>query len=222
MNDRVLVRVRARLWPVLVAATLLAAGCKAQAAVVPRDVTDDDLRAVTLTAGDLPPGFRLLEEKLTTNNEEYAREDYKKNPEKAREILDSLGRLAGIENSFIPVDGAPERPRQPVVMGAEAHRFSDVDHAHRAMGNHELDEYSEGTESGVTRMADPRLGDESVMERGYLDGDGRGMVVYAVVFRKGAVIIQVGTAAYPHLDDRGEHAVRLARLLSERAGAKLP
>lgn len=221
MIDRVVVRMRARLWLVLVAVMLLAGGCKEQVVVAPRDVTDDDLRAVTLTAGDLPPGFRLLEEKLTTN-EEYAREDYTKNPEKAREVLDSWGRLAGIENAFVPVDGAPERPRQPVIVGAEVHRFSDPDRAHRAMGSHELDEYSDGTAGGVTRLRDPRLGDESIMERGYLDGDGRGMIAYGVTFRKGTVVVQVATAAYPHLDDKGEHAVRLARLLSERAGAKLP
>ncbi len=198
---------------------LVALACK-QETVITREVTDDDLRAMVLKAEDLPPGFTLSEEKLT-NNEQFAQNFT--DAEKVRAIVEDWGRAAGFANQFTGGGTGADKPREPRLVGSAAERFTDILHARQAWEKeNDLVPYMKTPLSSPTKIKDPRLGDQSRAERWYItDNEGRDLVLYSVTFRQGTVVADVTTVTVKHKDDKGEHAVRLARLVHERVSTQM-
>lgn len=209
----------ARRWGwlgLVVPLALVALACK-QETVITREVTDDDLRAMVLKAEDLPPGFVLSEEKLT-DNEQFAQNFT--DAEKVRTIVQDWGRAAGFENQFTGGTGA-DKPREPRLVGSAAERYSDIVHAKQAWEKeNDLLPYMKTQLTSPTKIKNPGLGDQSRAERWYItDSEGRDLVLYSVSFRQGTVVAGVTTVTVKHKDDKGDHAIRLARLVHERVSA---
>jgi hypothetical protein len=200
---------------------LIAAACEKvqDKPVVYRELTDDDLRVMVLRADDLPPGFTLTDEKLT-NNEDYAQsfEDV----EKARGLVDTWGRASGLENLFTATE-APDKPRQPMRVSSAVSRYADALKMREVwQGLDELVPLQKVQPNAPKTLDSPRIGQQSTTERWYVtDESGRDLVVYSVTFRKGPVIGSVSTVALKNKDDRGDHAVRLAKLVHERVSKQL-
>ncbi len=207
-----------RLFILLVAPLMLAAACN-RAPAVQRVLTDDDLRVMTLTVNDLPPGFRLAEEWLS-DNQAYA--ERLTNPEQARAVLDGWGRAAGFSSLFA-LAGAPDRPRQPSMIAVSSERFADADHARQAFAEQEnLREYAQRPFYARSPYKAPALGRQSAADRMFTtDESGAGLVVYAVTLRNGPIVATVSTSARLDKDDKGAHAIRLARLVAERIDGQL-
>ena len=113
---------------VSVALALAASACQTREVSTPRLLTDDDLRAMVLRAGDVPPDFKLIEETLT-NNEEYAQSFT--DPEKVRDLVENWGRVSGLRHSFSSA-GAAEKARLPLTITSEVQRFSGIEQARQA------------------------------------------------------------------------------------------
>lgn len=211
-----------RRWSLLPFACLvwLSAACGAIAGAgsrpAARPVTDDDLRAVVLREADLPEGFTLLEEKLTSN-EEYAATF--KNASAIRALLDGWGREAGYEARYT---AAAAKARVPAVVASSADRYRDTDRARQAWEEAPaLLNQAQTAFFGITQLAAPRLGEDAMMLRMYAtDAAGAEMVTYWVVFHRGNITADVTTLAPKHRDDKGEYAIRLARLVDERVAAR--
>src|SRR5579884_285585 len=201
---------------VLPAVVLLA--CSRDAAP-PRAVTNDDLRAMALRVEDLPPGFTLADEKLTTN-QEFA--DQTNDPPTVRGLLDGWGRDTELQTVFT-VAGAGDRPRQPVLIAGSADHFADDQHARQAFaGQRDMLKYAKTPFVGRSTFQAPHLGDQAAGLRMYTtDEHGTELVVYWIVFRDGPIVADVTTASLKHQDYRGAHAVRLARLVEERVDGRL-
>lgn len=210
-------RWRACALALLLMPAVLACTPKAQSAV--RPVTDDDLRAMALRAEDLPPGFALRDEKLRTNDDAAALSN---DPETVLRMLDEQGRAAGFTNLFT-ADASSERPQEPVLITGSVERYIDAAHARQAMDEAEgMLKYATTPYSSTTKFTAPLLGDQTSARRMYTtDENGRDLIVYWVYFRQGGVLGEVLTASPKHRDDKGERAIRLARLLHERVNAGL-
>lgn len=203
---------------VLAIASVLGA-CKPAAPPETRELTDDDLRALVLKLTDLPSGYALREEKLITNEDAAA---LTSEPEKVKALLDEWGRVGGYGTTFTKEAGI-ERPRLPYIVGSSVDRYPDSIRAEQAWkGEETLLQYSLSPLNAPSEIRAPALGDQSTARRMWtVDENGRELVVYWISFRKGVVVADVTTASLKHQDDKGDHAVRLARLLHERVDTRL-
>jgi hypothetical protein len=209
---------RWRLIALIAVVASVTLACGSSAGVV-REVTDDDLRAMTLRERDLPPGFSLTDEKLT-NNQEFAAAFT--DPLRARLLVDEWGRVSGITSSFRASD-ILDKTRQPLTISSLIERYADQDGGRlRWESGDRLAKYLKSPQMAVTLVQGPRVGDQSMSSRMYVSStDGVELVVYSVTFRRGALVAEVVTTAYKHRDDKGDRAFRLARLLDERISAQL-
>ena len=139
-----------------------------------------------------------------------------------RGVLDSWGRAAAYVTVF-SLSGPADRPQQPSMIAASADRFVDAEHARQAMsGQRDMLQYARRPVYSQSTFTAPRLGEQSTAVRMFTtDEHGVEMVVYSITLRQDALVAGVSTFALLYKDDRGAHAIRLARLVLERMSARM-
>jgi hypothetical protein len=211
---------RGRLYPVLLALVILTSlpAC-APPSTAGREPVDDDLRVVALRADDIGNGYAPEHEGFRTNEElagDFTESDT------VHRLLDETGRLAGYSNMFVAGE-PPDKPRQPVAVASGVERYADAGRAAAAVkGRNEINQYAKEPAQSLTAFAVTPLADECVGDRALFSLNGMtNLIGYAVTLRRGTVVISVTTFATADKDDRGNHAIRYAKLLLERLSVQL-
>lgn len=203
---------------VAVLALVLTAACTLSVGTT-RQITNADLRAMAIRINDLPPGFRPVEEKFSSN-QEFAEQFTE--PGEVRGLLENWGRVTGYTNVFITTANLAQPPYWLFVTSS-LDRYRDVEHARRAWDGQEgLLHYAKVPVDAATSFDAPPLGDQSAALRMVVTGEGgKAVVVYWIYFRQSTVVADVSTFTPADLDDGGEQTVHLARRLHAHVSTRL-